>query len=309
MFKIRSLSAKIRTKSKTRVGLIRWQRITPIAVVLGLIGYVPLARAASPTDAFYGLGAGHFITTGYNDSAFGNNALYSTTTGNNNTVIGANALLSNSSGSDNTASGVSALFFNDTGSQNTAIGISALSTNSTGNGNIAIGHFAGWNLTTGDNNIDIGNPGVGAEGNTIRIGSAGTQSATFIAGINGVTLSSPMAVTIDGNGQLGSANISTLQGPAGPQGAPGSQGIPGAQGPIGETGAAGPQGPQGNIGSAGPFGPQGAPGVGFVSGAIMYLPATAPTPNGFTKIGTSVINYQNLKGKPKGLQVAVYQKD
>ena len=41
------------------------------------------------------------------------------------------------------------------------------------------------NLTTGSNNIDIANKGVSAEASTIRIGTAGTQTNTYIAGISG----------------------------------------------------------------------------------------------------------------------------
>ena len=55
--------------------------------------------------------------------------------------------------------------------------------NTTGSNNIALGFQAGSNLTTGSNNVDIGNLGVAAESNTIRIGTQGTQTATFIAGI------------------------------------------------------------------------------------------------------------------------------
>jgi phage tail tape-measure protein len=66
-----------------------------------------------------------------------------------------------------------------------------------------LGHQSGFNLTTGDNNIDIGNMGVAGEGNTIRIGNSAVQSATFIAGISGVDMSSGNPVFIDANGQLG----------------------------------------------------------------------------------------------------------
>ena len=59
----------------------------------------------------------------------------------------------------------------------------------------------------------------------------------------------------------------------------------------------------------GAVGPQGPAGVGFVTGTILYLPTTAPAPAGFTKIGTSVIAYQDLNGRPKVLRVAVYQKN
>ena len=68
---------------------------------------------------------------------------------------------------------------------NTANGHGALSSNTTGSNNIALGIGAGDDLTTGSNNIDIGNAGVAAESNTIRIGTPGTQTATFIAGISG----------------------------------------------------------------------------------------------------------------------------
>src|SRR5436305_1733752 len=62
----------------------------------------------------------------------------------------------------------------------------------------------GSNLTTGNNNIDIGNQGVTAEANTIRIGTQGTQTKTFIAGINGTGVMG-VAVKINAAGQLGTA--------------------------------------------------------------------------------------------------------
>ena len=42
---------------------------------------------------------------------------------------------------------------------------------------------AGGNLTTGNNNIDIGNGGVAGESGQIRIGTNGTHTNTFVAGI------------------------------------------------------------------------------------------------------------------------------
>jgi uncharacterized coiled-coil protein SlyX len=56
--------------------------------------------------------------------------------------------------------------------------------------NIALGSNAGANLTTGSNNIDIGNRGVAGDAAKIRIGKVSTQTATFIAGIHGVTVAS-----------------------------------------------------------------------------------------------------------------------
>jgi hypothetical protein len=85
---------------------------------------------------------------------------------------------------------------------NTATGVNALLGNTTDNYNIALGLLAGQNLTTGDNNIDIGNEGVAGESNTIRIGTEGTHTATYIAGITGVTVSGE-PVVVDSSGHLG----------------------------------------------------------------------------------------------------------
>ena len=59
------------------------------------------------------------------------------------------------------------------------------------------------NLTTGSNNIDIGNAGAAGESNTIRIGTAGTQTSTFVAGVRGVLVASAQSVGISPSGQLG----------------------------------------------------------------------------------------------------------
>jgi hypothetical protein len=58
-------------------------------------------------------------------------------------------------------------------------------------------------------------------------------------------------------------NIQGVQGPPGPQGAPGQAGPPG---PPGQPGLAGPPGPPGSPGVAGPPGPPGPAGQGGVSG-------------------------------------------
>ena len=119
--------------------------------------------------------------------------------------------------------------------------------------------------TTGDSNIDIGNPGVADEGNTIRIGTTGQHTAAYIAGIAGVTVTGN-PVVVDGNGHLGTVDISTLRGPAGPQGPQGGpgptgpRGLQGPQGGPGPAGAQGPAGPAGATGDMGPVGPQGPAG-------------------------------------------------
>jgi len=90
-----------------------------------------------------------------------------------------------------------------TGNFNTACGFEALYLNSSGSYNIAVGNYAGANITTGTSNIDIGNAGVTGDSGIIRIGTAGNQTATFIAGISGATVASGAGVVIDSNGQLG----------------------------------------------------------------------------------------------------------
>ena len=63
-------------------------------------------------------------------------------------------------------------------------------------------------MTTGSNNIHIGNLGLPADTALIRIGTQGTQTATFIAGISGVPVAG-VPVMVDGNGQLGVAAASS----------------------------------------------------------------------------------------------------
>jgi hypothetical protein len=66
-----------------------------------------------------------------------------------------------------------------------------------------LGKNSGSVLTTENDNINIGNPGVAADAAVIRIGSIGTHNATFIAGVNGVTVMDGDFVVIDANGRLG----------------------------------------------------------------------------------------------------------
>ncbi len=151
---------------------------------------------------FVGPGAGNLTMSAHQDTALGYAALYLNISGNYNTALGYAALASNTNGSDNTASGSGALQLNVKGNNNTAQGYAALESNTNGNNNTAqgygalfsnngtnntaLGYLAGRNLTSGSNNIDIGNLGVAGENNTIRIGTPGIQTTTFIAGmING----------------------------------------------------------------------------------------------------------------------------
>jgi hypothetical protein len=147
-------------------------------------------------------------TTGRNNAASGVSALQNNTTGSNLTATGVYALINNTTAANNTAHGFSVLNHNTSGTNNTGLGASALLNNTTGGSNIAVGNSAGVNLTTGSNNIDIGHPGATAEGNTIRIGTAGTQTDTYIAGIFNATATNGVSVYVDSNGHLGTLTSS-----------------------------------------------------------------------------------------------------
>jgi hypothetical protein len=110
----------------------------------------------------------------------------------------------NTSGVHNVATGQSALSANTTGNGNVAMGRNALR-NATGTRNVALGSGAGQNLTTGSHNVAIANDGIAGEAGTIQIGTNGTQTATFIAGIRGTPLGSAKPVVVNSNGQLGVA--------------------------------------------------------------------------------------------------------
>jgi Chaperone of endosialidase len=143
-------------------------------------------------------------TTGYGNTANGDSALTVNTTGGSNTAIGAFALLYNQTGDNNTATGFAALQSNLTGVQNTAIGAFALGGEfANGSNNIGVGFAAGSNLLFSSDNIEIGNLGVLGDSGIIRIGTQGTQTATFIAGIRGVPISGGTEVGVNSSGQLG----------------------------------------------------------------------------------------------------------
>jgi hypothetical protein len=72
-------------------------------------------------------------------------------------------------------------------------------------GNIALGFQAGMNLTNGSSNIYIGNFDGTNESGTIRIGEAGTHTNTFIAGVNGTSVTNGSLVLVSPAGQLGTA--------------------------------------------------------------------------------------------------------
>ncbi len=157
-----------------------------------------------------GLDALRSNTIGNLNTANGFRSLFYNSTGQYNTANGSFALFSNTTGIRNTASGAYALYDNTEGIANVALGIRALSNNSTGSRNIALGQDAGISLTVGSDNIAIGNNSVAGESGTIRIGTSGSHTRAFIAGIRGVTTvnADAIPVLVDSAGQLGTVSSS-----------------------------------------------------------------------------------------------------
>src|SRR5438552_1706618 len=190
-------NSNIQFKATTprRKNLRRGLFLIPLVLAVAGVSLAPTARALRPPPD-----GGYPNET----TAEGDGALSSLTTGEGNTALGSNALNANTIGYGNTANGLEALINNTTGNGNTANGLDALVNNTTGNDNVALGTSAGGALTTGDLNIDIANEGVAGEANTIRIGTRGDQTRTFIAGISGAPVAGA-AVKVNANGQLGVA--------------------------------------------------------------------------------------------------------
>jgi hypothetical protein len=175
-----------------------------------MLGFAGNSTMTGAGNTATGAGAMYSNTTGSFNTANGEEVLYYNTTGTFNTAIGGFALGVNSTGQDNTAVGGFALTDNSTGNDNTAVGNGALQNNNTGGNNTAVGSAAGFNVTTGSNNIDIGNLGVASDNGAIRIGTAGSQTSAFIAGIYDMSTSvnNAVPVLIDSNGNLGTISSS-----------------------------------------------------------------------------------------------------
>ena len=158
-------------------------------------------NTTSCCNSFFGVSAGHDNTTGTDNSFFGTEAGGSNLTGTDNSFFGRLAG-TNSTASDNSFFGSRAGTANTSGGSNSFFGTDAGAANTTGGSNIVIGNSAGSGLIAGSNNIYLANAGAD-ESNTIRIGTEGTQTATFIAGINGINVNPSTAVVVNSNGQLG----------------------------------------------------------------------------------------------------------
>ncbi len=225
-------------------GAISVQSVAMTHLVIDVYGYFTDVEELPNGNTALGEFALVSNTTGGGNTALGGGALSSNTTGNSNAAVGSGALLSNTTGVFNTATGNIALRNNTTGNSNTATGVGRPPKQHHGRRQHRHGvrrprqqhhgqqqhrhgrqrplqqhhgqhqHRPGvpsrGQCETGSNNIHIGNAGAAADTAIIRIGTQGTQTATFIEGIYGVTprVADALTVLIDSAGQLGTASSS-----------------------------------------------------------------------------------------------------
>ncbi len=173
------------------------------------VGYHALLSANNiSANVAIGAGALQQTTLGADNVAVGAAAMLNNQTGQNNVAIGKQAIRNGTAGNYNVAMGFNAMISGN-GSNNVAIGLGALP-NATGNGNIVIGDSAGTFVAL-SNNIAIGHFGdaSGTDAGTIRVGTSGTHTRAFVAGIAGVTVANSAQVLVDsGTGQLGTLTSS-----------------------------------------------------------------------------------------------------
>jgi hypothetical protein len=164
------------------------------------------ALTTGNADVFVGSEAGLQTTTGNGDVYVGYASGQSATTAAFNTFVGGQTGPYTTTGGANVFSGFSAGLSNTTGANNTFVGADTGYLNTTGSSNLYLGYNSGLFNTTGSGNIYLLHPGVDGENTTIRIG--GSQTATYIGGIYGVTSGSGVPVYVNANGQLGTLTSS-----------------------------------------------------------------------------------------------------
>ena len=171
-------------------------------------------ETAQSYNTFLGMNAGY--NSGATKNTFlGYSAGSGTTTGYRNTAAGTDAFRSNTTGIFNACFGDSACFNTvtpTTGNQNTCLGTGACSSTNglfiDASNNTCVGFAACNNEGDVFNNIEIGNSGPAVEtpgNNQILIGTLGTQTDTYIVGINSAvagTAGSVQTVCVDANGKL-----------------------------------------------------------------------------------------------------------
>jgi hypothetical protein len=186
---------------------------------------------------FLGMQAGSYNTTGQYNTFVGTNSGNHNVGGNYNTFLGGATGFNNQGGTYNTFvgmqsgqaniggqynsffgtnSGVNSTadyntflggatgFADTTGDSNTFVGMNAGGAVVTGSQNTYVGFNTGLNANpAGNNNVYLANQGQPTDNATLRIGDPASQSATYIAGINGAPTAGGTPVFIDATGKLG----------------------------------------------------------------------------------------------------------
>jgi hypothetical protein len=175
--------------------------------------------SASTGNTFVGTNAGYFADTVAGSSFFGYAAGQNTVgPAYGNTFSGYDAGRSNTTGIDNAIYGYNAgynIAAPTTGSYNTYLGVAAGSSISgaltSGSNNTCVGYAACNNENNVSNNIEINNSGPAPASNTILIGTQGTQTDTYVAGIwNSTPGGAPEIVCVDSTGKLWGSNTGCM---------------------------------------------------------------------------------------------------
>lgn len=191
----------------TAVGTATLNNVINTSVKNTAMGWHALEQNSGSYNTAFGAQALLQNTGGFENVAIGYSPLSANTIGYQNIAIGT-ALFGNTSGFGNIALGNTCLQKVQNGNNNIGLGIAA-GANLFSSNNICIGTYAGSNLDVGSNNIAISNAGTSSDAGVIRIGSIGTHTTNFQAGIRGVTagVADTSVVNIDTNGQLGTGII------------------------------------------------------------------------------------------------------
>lgn len=157
------------------------------------------------------------LTTGSTNCAFGGGSLSNILDGSSNVAIGAGALAGCKSNNSNVGVGQSVAPSLVSGDDNVFIGHGAAFSMVGGTQNVILGHNAGSAYTASESgNIVLGDsvPGIGGESNVTRIGFNGLQTACFVGGIAGISVSGAPVLVDSGTGQLGNGIMTNTAQPA-----------------------------------------------------------------------------------------------
>jgi hypothetical protein len=172
---------------------------------------MPFTNAAGSQGAMYVNGNLFLNTLGIGNVFMGigaSNLTFNTGLAAANIGFGTSVMSALTTGAANAAFGYNNLTSLTTGGSNTSLGSNGLGFLVSGSSNVAIGAGAGQTYTTNESdNILISSLGVILDSGTIRIGTNGIQTKSFICGIDGVNVGSVAKIVTMASDQLGTATI------------------------------------------------------------------------------------------------------